>query len=357
MLNKKAILLLLIICLAIIMVVLAKYGFFKLTQTEPPSPRIYIALGDSVSSGYGVASDDRYTDVLFRKLLEESYADEYVNMGINGLTTTTLYAYLNNLNDDGLNLFKDSSVVTINIGGNNILMPFLDFLPSFEEIAEIISAIGEVVSDVREVVSDAGELVFDVREIISDFSAADIFTLTRLLGDAAPVFNDVLAVFGRVTEFDVFNPIPFLFGPFPGELEVQLQAGIDIFAVEFENIVTWLGHNAPDAVLIVNTVYNPIPREIMGFPLLISERADALAEAMNSIIFELAGERGFLVSDVYAAFENEPRLIDIMNFNLDLSALTLNFDIIHPNAAGHELIYELNYNSIIEYKGQKFENK
>ncbi|MDR2559324.1 MAG: SGNH/GDSL hydrolase family protein [Oscillospiraceae bacterium] len=346
-LNVKVILISTISCLLTAAIVLLMLHMTKSRR----EPRMYIALGDSVVSGYGVASSERYADVLFEKLRDGGYVDDYINLGVDGFTTTMLYDYLNSLDKEGLESFRNAEVITLNIGGNNILMPFLDYLPNFEEIAETITEIGTVVSDALEVVSSASGMIDEVRGVMDNFgigSIGEVRSLTRLFGEVGPLFGDITDIFGRITNFDFINPVSLFFGPLPEELETELQKGLNIFESEFGNIIAWFERNAPEAVIIVNTVYNPLPRQIMGFTLNISSRADALTRSMNEIIRELSEERGFLAADIYSAFEGEQRMIDIMNFGLDLTALTFNFDIIHPNAEGHNLIFDLNYDAFKE---------
>ena len=64
----------LILLLVILMITLT----FSTSQTLP-KPRIYIALGDSVSAGLSVAADERHGEVFFEMLKNEGYVDEYDN--------------------------------------------------------------------------------------------------------------------------------------------------------------------------------------------------------------------------------------------------------------------------------------
>ena len=98
-------------------------------------------------------------------------------------------------------------------------------------------------------------------------------------------------------------------------------------------------------IIIVNTIYNPIPDQVFGLPLEISGTANSLIQSMNNEIIIVCGERGHLVSDIYSDIGNG---LNMMNANVDLSALTLSFDVFHPNAAGHELIAQRNYDTYIQ---------
>ena len=64
---------------------------------------------------------------------------------------------------------------------------------------------------------------------------------------------------------------------------------------------------------------------------------------MNKIIIEESETSGYSIIDIYSNLTNK---IDMMNFNLDSSLGEISFDI-HPNAEGHKLIAQLNYDYFI----------
>ena len=49
---------------------------------------------------------------------------------------------------------------------------------------------------------------------------------------------------------------------------------------------------------------------------------------------------GMILTDAYSHFSNQ---LDLMSFNLNPLEEALSFDIIHPNAQGHRLLADLNY--------------
>ena len=111
-------------------------------SSESTAPRTYIALGDSVSSGYGLIGylqypKGRHTTVLFEKLQYGNHVDEYVNMATSGFTTTMLLEFLHNLDNETLKYFQNAHVITLNIGGNNILTPFLEYLSAMQIISGV----------------------------------------------------------------------------------------------------------------------------------------------------------------------------------------------------------------------------
>jgi len=236
-------------------------------------------LGDSISSGYGLpgytkAPEGTYTTLFFEKLYQKGYVDEYHNFAASGFTTTDLLEQLNNKTDEEKRLFRSARVITVNIGGNNILTPFLGYL------------------------------------------------------------NDL----------QITSAINMWRGMLSSELEAMLDEGVQTFKIELEEIIIWLEANAPKATIIINTIHNPIPHEIMLISIPISNWSYALTTYMNQSTFEKSYQRGFLVSDVNAYLSQR---LYLTNFNLNPFAGELSFDLVHPNEEGHRLIAELNYSTFM----------
>jgi len=336
---------------------------------EPPIPEpprlVYIALGDSVSEGFGIWSpQDRHTAIFFEMLKTQGYANEYVNMAVSGFTTTDLLSLLHNLHPVDLDSMLHASVITLNIGGNNILAPFWDYLPDTDEIGRITDETISFVSEAWELVQEIMEFMGESREAIEDvllfanevvdfaenFSFMDIFRLNEMIAAAPPVIDGAMEVFaevgeletavnsmiGRTEELEIIELFSLFSGNFPAELEAEFQAGIRRFSYEFIEILAWLENNAPYAAVIVNTVYNPLPTQVFGMPIGFADESQRLIQSINRVIYEESSRRGFIVSDVYTNLSNRP---DMMNFS---------FDIIHPNPAGHNIIAELNFSDFMQ---------
>lgn len=314
------------------------------------TPRVYIALGDSVAAGFGVEPEDRYADLFYEKLKSEDLADEYYNYAVTGYTAAMLLDSLKSTED--LEQFADASVITLNIGGNNILVPFKEHFPDIDELAEGIAELVDYLARSKDVMSVALELADEAKELLEDFSLFDIVELAVFLQETIPVLQGVTDALHEGTELYIVSQMPVLFGIFPSEMEADLQEGIDAFAADFAEIIGWLETNAPNAVIIVNTVYNPIPKDALGLSSGLHNRADGLVKAINDIIFEGAETSEYLVSDVCGRFDNEPNMADILNFNLDIEAMTLNFDMIHPNEVGQGIIASLNYEALARYRAE-----
>ena len=309
----------------------------KRAAKEPP-PHIYIALGDSVSSGYGLqgypaSPQGSHPSIFFEKLKEQGFVDQYHNMAVSGFTTTMLLEKLNNMNADDLMLFRNARIITLNIGGNNILTPFLDYLLNLQIVAGagsiragaegllsgVLGVIGEPGLSVESVITGIGNILSGIGGLIA--GAEEIIT----------GYPDVVSIWR---------------GALSPELETTLKEGTQAFAEDFMEIITWLGTNAPNAVLIVNTIHNPIPQEVLMISVPLSNWADAFIQSMNGIILEESGKSGYLTADLHYYFLNRLYLTD---FNLNPFSARFSFDLVHPNAEGHDLIAALHYASFMEY--------
>ena len=312
----------------------------------PPPPRLYMALGDSVAHGYGVEQKERYADLLYGHFLELDLADGYINYGQNGQSTTGLLEYLHELEADEhlapeLGLFADASVISINIGGNNILAPFIRYLPDAAALTQMVGQVREVMDDAEQLGAEVTAMDEDIRGIRENFQISDLLRLRELLDTASTILADSTAVFAKLEEIKADNPFSVLAGPLPEGLEDELMAGVEDFAGEFLEIINWLNRCAPEAIIIVNTVYNPLPEEFLGMEMALSAYADVYTDMLNEIIYEAQAAQGFLVADVHAGFAAVEPMSEVMNFSLNLADKQLNVDIIHPNARGHVLIADL----------------
>lgn len=319
------------------------------SEIVEPAPRVYISLGDSVSSGFGLVGyrvgDDtarphnRHTTIFYDLLANTGHIDMYKNKATSGYTTTMLLDMLRSADEETLSYFYNAEIITLNIGGNNILSPFLLYLSNLEAVAggnnlrvgaetlaEAWGVIAHFMPNVEESDDDTTnelgimDIVSGIRDIVSG------------LGD--------LITGGREVVSGIPSVVSILLGSLSSELEQDLEIGVQAFEVEFTQIISWLNIHAPNATIVVNTVYNPIPCEIGGVTIPLSNTANTLIERMNHKIYVESDTHGFLVVDIYSYFKNR---MDLIFFNLNPLSDAISFDIIHPNDAGHALIAQLHY--------------
>ena len=330
-----------IVCIFIATVII------PLAAHVPEEPVALIALGDSVPAGFGVAENERYTALFADMLMQGGYINRYINFAKDGFTTTTLLSQLNNLDEYDISLFQDAYVITLNIGGNNILTPLINYLPAPEDVVDMVFELWDFIQASMLIVPEVMGIASDFQEALDGFSLWRVWelpALNRMVQDASPVLGEVAEMFERVNELQFVRMLPMLEGEFSPELDAALQGGVATFEAEFNQIIEWIQAHAPDAIIIVNTVYNPVPDNLFGMTLEgLSGRANVLIQAINRIILGAAAN-GYIVADVYAAFAGEAY---VMNFSVDAAALTLSFDVIHPNAVGHELIAGMKFDMYV----------
>ncbi|SHJ08632.1 Lysophospholipase L1 [Dethiosulfatibacter aminovorans DSM 17477] len=112
---------------------------------------VYTALGDSIAAGTGSANGDSYTD-MFNEYLRKLYKDKvyndkvvYNNFASDGTTSGALVMDLTNPLDPDFyatfNAVISSNVITISIGGNDVLDYIEQFDPEIEYSEEDFNAI------------------------------------------------------------------------------------------------------------------------------------------------------------------------------------------------------------------------
>jgi lysophospholipase L1-like esterase len=217
---------------------------------------VYTALGDSIATGYTLSDTSESYVSLFGKYL----GSVPVNLGVNGLDSADMLAGLGKA--DEITQIKKSDVITVSIGGN-------DLLELFYKIA--LQASGST-SSIEQTLQAASTL--------KDFDSA-------------------IAGFGGNW----------------GKIAKSLKA------------------DAPDAVIIVNTLINPYQGMVIyGFDF--GAFADNYVKKINAAILK-DSPGNYLVADSYSAFKNYKGAGKLTNS--DLSGM--DFDP-HPTMLGHSLIFQ-----------------
>src|SRR5262245_55833392 len=89
-------------------------AFLMLALQSNPQPAAILAIGDSMTAGYGVAAELSYPAQLERELKERGYDYRVVNQGVTGSTTIQALGRLNR----GLAIAPE--IVIIQLGGNDV---------------------------------------------------------------------------------------------------------------------------------------------------------------------------------------------------------------------------------------------
>ncbi|KJR48841.1 Lipase/Acylhydrolase with GDSL-like motif [Desulfosporosinus sp. I2] len=81
---------------------------------------LYVALGDSITAGYGVASPFSFPNLYANFLRRHDKALHVLNLGVNGLTTSGLLNLLK-FNQGFRHSITQASLITLTIGSNDLL--------------------------------------------------------------------------------------------------------------------------------------------------------------------------------------------------------------------------------------------
>lgn len=247
----------------------------------------YVALGDSIARGYSLAepSENAYPAQI-AKVLKNSLPKtevDFTNYGVDGLTTEGLSELIEN----GCDALDGAQLVTVCIGANDILGPFLNTIEKY--YAEFIPA----------------DKAYSNAALINGIRALEAELESR-------------------------------------EFEELMQAGIEKVKKNYPRIIELLKARAPDAEIILMTVYSPYHGIDLSLPYLdisldIGSISDRWVTALNEAVRAAASESGCVLAETYDAFEKHGGLV---NASLTLMPLSINYDP-HPNLYGHTELAKL----------------
>jgi len=283
--------------------------FFTSTSAsaQPMTPH-YVALGDSVTYGMSAYAPTYpyplyygYADML-KDTLDDYIAVDYLNAGIPGLDSSEMLGLLTSDLAYRYTL-SGRNLVTINIGGNNLLTPFIE---------AIFGAFGVILEG-------------DITE--ADFTQL-IYKINRM-GE-----EDALAAYSNLN-----NP--------SGQLATAFKAGVKSFKNDLPKIIAEVKVLAPGSMIIVNTLYNPLETDDPLYKLV-----DKYVRQINNFIWASYAESGFAVADVYNGFKSYAGPYDLVAFDSDkaiesalaqLPQKVAAYVDPHPNTFGHIIIATLEF--------------
>jgi lysophospholipase L1-like esterase len=172
---------------------LLPYGFRVKAESVKQKALVYTALGDSISTGYRLSNTSNAYVSLFGKYLGVSP----VNLGQNGLDSAGL---LKKLNDDSkvIDQIKKSDVVTVSMGGNDMLKIFSGMQPT--SISTLIDALKQLQSTAMQKKFDSGISTFSgnwakIIERIKSLSPKAVIIVTTLYNPYQKIVVNIPAVF------------------------------------------------------------------------------------------------------------------------------------------------------------------
>jgi lysophospholipase L1-like esterase len=181
---------------------------------EAQSRKIYYtALGDSIATGYRLSSTSKSYVSLFGKYLSA----DTVNLGQNGLTSEGLLTKLTS-DQKVMASVKKSDIVTISIGGNDMLTVFSALKP--DSISSLVSAVKEVQSSAMQAKFSAGVAQF------SQTWAKIIARIKELSPNAVIIANTLINPYRGITV-----NVPFV-------MNFDLSAFADKFVTQINSVIT-----------------------------------------------------------------------------------------------------------------------
>lgn len=269
---------------------LALVAFPACAGTQEAGSGIYVAFGDSVAAGFGLenfgslpseAQANKDSAKNYVNMFGEAIGCEVYNYAISGLDTTGLLRVLDGLADaenaEKLEKVKAAEVITLSMGGNNVLVPLQEYIAA------------------------------------------------KLPGGDASLGDTLTALMGLMADEQVMREIEQIF--VTGVARFAGENGAD---GEFLQAIKKLREYNPDAKLIVQTNYNPFD----GSDILPVSLCEAWEE-MNAVIRANGQEGGlYIVADVAQAFAEQDDPIGLTHFlSQDHPGDA------HPNEKGHRVIF------------------
>ncbi len=249
-------------------------AFPAMAEETAPAPKTLLALGDSLTTGYGLKNytygDDPYLCDSYINRIAAAYGLEggktYINCAVNGDRTGDLARLLPSLENE----VKNAEMIILTIGGNDLL----GILP---EIAYMLS--GQEVTD----------------------------------------FTQAAAVFATATaeQYDALKNDP--------AFVARMKTVLEDVGTNLQTIAAFFKEKAPDARVIFLKQYNPM-HNVQGFEAF-GEFGGGFLTSINQAVEQVATAFGYETVDVPAVIDH--RAEELTNIRL--------YDI-HPNAEGHHEI-------------------
>lgn len=255
----------------------------------PAEPLVYLALGDSISTGYGLAEGE----MGFADIVAKEMGYTLINRAINGNTSVGILAQM--ADPAVLADVQKADVITITCGGNDLMgMLFQAIADAYNAAVPPILAIKA--EDVPAIMSTEG----DARQQTLTMAARTVLEGNAELGIQPIVAGDAI------------------------------QTALTSYMNNMAAIIAGIRAVNPDAVIVMATQYNPYA-VFSGTYESLASGVDAGVQALSKVIADSAALADYRVADVYTAFAASTE--NLCNASME----PLNVDV-HPNAAGHTVI-------------------
>lgn len=255
-----------------------------MVPTVQAASKSYLALGDSISMGYGIENPDD----IFVNMIAKENGLEVVNVAENGITAPKILAQFEN--NDWDDMIRDAHLITITCGGN-----------------DMIRLLYEKISEKTDIPAD------EITQTVKDGNI-----LVKL---------QVLLAAQEVLEGDPDNGVPAFSD------SADFAAKLVEFETNLQKVMSYIRALNPEAIVIMTTQYNPYKSFEGSSYDIVYQEMERCAYKLSQAILADAESFGYLVADVRPLFKEDSR--NLCNATAD--PLELDF---HPNAAGHAVIAE-----------------
>lgn len=268
-----------IISLIILILITASFTFAIQIHADGESKK-YFALGDSIAYGYGLTNPDKNT---YAAQIALKYSLSLSNLAVNGATSADMLSTITNTPS-----IKNAELITISIGGNDIISN---------------------------------------RSMFISKALLDKFTSSGMTKEAAISSIKLISALIPVDEF-YFNLGEVNFDTIDSDIEKVYET----MEKNLTESIILLRNNNPDAVIILQTLYNPY---------------------INNSVYKIAGmDVGELIdpfikrtNEIYAKVSNAlPKAFSIADVASGMTGHTeyfyKNWDF-HPTQKGHDYMAEI----------------
>ena len=243
----------------------------------------YVALGDSIADGYGLAEDEQ----AFPELVAAERGYELKTVASSeGLTSADLLAQLSDKNVAAQ--VASADVITITVGGNDLMGALYDYLAA----------------------QSGGKLTAETIEAMLTGAGGEIE-----LGGSNPV---VALVMDKLADFPTSE---------------QAASAIKTLGTNLAGMVQAAKAANPDVTIVITNQYNPYGHLDATAVAAVVSAFDQGVKTLNAALQGLATPAGVPVADVYALFDAS----EAAPCNAWVQGTRANLDF-HPNALGHKLI-------------------
>lgn len=261
----------------------------------------YVALGDSIAYGYGLA--DRDNDSYASKVRQKYNISQsnFQNLAVSGMTCAEYYEKIQE--EEYTNAIENADLLTVSIGSN-----------------ELLGLVTKAVSDVTGVPIDSPNFVQEAQNV---FLSASMLEKIKMLTEIYNTFTSE-------------------------EMKLQIEASINTYKDNWSKSIQYIKEINPDITIVATEFYNPYYEISLGSYDL-GGFVDENIQKMNEILHENSNsESEYKIAKIYDAFNTtNPRLT-----NVNISMSDLNVDP-HPNVLGHEVICTKIMDALVDADNKK----